>query len=102
MASLEHEFVENVDLQNVLFEANCKFHKLAYGECKLLLPIWSDKPECKPKIVDFITETTGKIKAIHAAKKRQQIAALAIPPETTKESKPSKVCFLSRNKWSLV
>jgi hypothetical protein len=94
LAGLEHEFVENVDLQNALFAVNRKYHELAYGERKLLPPIWTDKPDRKPKIVDFIVETSGKIKAFHLAKKRQQsiapVVLVEVPGEVSPEAVKSK------------
>ena len=101
-ASLEHEFINNTASQKVLFDASHKFNEVIYGKRQLRPTLWTTNPLRKPKVVNFLTETTGKIRVMRAAEKRQQIAALAIPPETTKESKPSKVCFLSLNKWSLV
>ena len=76
----------------MLFAINRKYHELAYGERKLLPAIWAEKPERKPKIVDFIIETTGKIKGLHAAKKRQQIAApVVVPAEAPSVLEPAKI-----------
>ena len=78
-ASLEHEFINNAASQKVLFDASHKFNEVFYGKQKLRPILWATNLLHKPKVVNFLTETTGKIRVMHAAEKLEQGVIHAIP-----------------------
>ena len=78
-ANLEREFINNAASQKVLFDASRKFNEVFYGKRKLHPTLWTTNPLRKPKVVNFLTETTGKIRVMRAAEKRGQRVIHAVP-----------------------
>lgn len=85
LADLERDFIDHVDLQNALFDVFRKYSEMAYGERKLLPMLWINRPDRKPKTILFLIETSGKIKSLHAAKKRQQVVTPMVPSDVLKD-----------------
>jgi len=76
----------------------CKYDAVTFGNRQLFPPYWEKGGQ--PKVLIFIGNTSNKIKAIHAAKKRQQSILTAASNKVPKEVVPeetkvkSKVCLL--------
>ena len=84
---MENAFVEHVDIQNALFEALRKYDSVAFGDRQLFPSFW-DKGS-QPQILSFMGDTSNKIKAIHATKKRQ-LALAEAASEASKDINPGK------------
>jgi len=80
---MEPFFVDNVDVQNALFDVLRKYDVVAFGDRQLFPSYW--KTGVQPKILYFICDTANRIKALHATKKRQQALASGVINEIPKE-----------------
>jgi hypothetical protein len=79
LAGLEREFIDNFESQNVLFDASRTFNEVVYGKRKLHPSLWTTSPLRKPKIIDFLMETTDKIRVQNADKKFQSKVQFPFP-----------------------